>query len=146
MTPSHPRPSQHLPSRRHLPSRHHRSQPVLRRAAAAVLALGILPAVLSGCSGDDEPDSPEVTLEEGAALITIVDFDYETTGTIEPGAEVTVTNQDDVGHTVTSDEEGLFDVEVGPGETVTFTAPDEAGDYSYFCIPHPAMVSVLTVG
>lgn len=140
MVPNHPRPA------RPPLARPHSGRPALRRAAAAVLTLGILPAVLSGCSGDDEPDSPEVTLEEGAALITIVDFEYETTGTIEPGAEVTVHNEDDVGHTVTSDEEGLFDVEVGPGETVTFTAPDEKGDYSYYCIPHPAMVSVLTVG
>ena len=102
--------------------------------------------MLSGCSGGDETDTPEITVEEGAALITIVDFDYETTGTIEPGAEVTVHNEDNVGHTVTSDEDGLFDVEVGPGETVTFTAPDEPGEYSYYCIPHPSMVSVLTVG
>lgn len=120
------------------------SPPGLRRAAAAVLSLGILAAVLSGCSGAD-PDPPELTLEEGAALITIVDFDYETIGTIEPGDEVTVVNQDDVMHTVTSDREGLFDVEVGAGEVATFTAPEEPGEYSYYCIPHPAMVSVLTV-
>lgn len=116
-----------------------------RRTAVAVLSLGILPAVLAGCSGEDEPDSPSVTVEDGAALITIADFEYATTGTIGPGAEVTVTNQDDVGHTVTSDEEGLFDVEVGPGETVTFTAPQEPGEYPYYCIPHPAMVSSLVV-
>ena len=122
------------------------SQPLLRRAAAAVLTLGILPAVLSGCSGDDEPDSPEITVEEGAALITIADFKYNLTGTVEPGAQVAVTNEDNVGHTVTSDEEGLFDVEVGPGQTITFTAPDEPGEYSYYCIPHPSMVSVLSVG
>lgn len=129
------------------PPTHRRpGQPLLRRAVAAVLALGILPAVLSACSGEDPPDPAEVTVEEGAALITIADFAYETTGTVEPGAEVTVHNEDDVGHTVTSDDEGLFDVEVGPGETVTFTAPDEPGDYSYFCVPHPSMVSVLTVG
>lgn len=120
------------------------SPPRLCRVAAAVLTLCILPAVLSGCSGGD-PDPPELTLEAGAALITIVDFDYETTGTIEPGDEVTVVNQDDVMHTVTSDREGLFDVEVGAGEVATFTAPEEPGDYSYYCIPHPAMVSVLTV-
>lgn len=114
------------------------------RVVSAALAVGILPVVLGGCSGDDATD-PEVTVEDGAALITIVDFDYETTGTIEPGAEVTVTNEDNVGHTVTSDEDGLFDVEVGPGETVTFTAPAEPGEYSYFCIPHPAMVSSLVV-
>lgn len=120
-------------------------RPTHSGTVSAGLTLGILLAVLSGCSGGEEPDGPGATLEEGAALITIVDFDYETTGTIEPGAEITVTNEDNVGHTVTSDEEGLFDVEVGPGETVTFTAPQEPGEYSYYCIPHPAMVSSLVV-
>ncbi|WP_109474251.1 cupredoxin domain-containing protein [Ornithinimicrobium cavernae] len=118
----------------------------LHRAAAAVLALGILPVVLSGCSEEEQPDSPEVTVEEGAGLITITDFEYTLTGAVEPGGEVTVTNEDSVGHTVTSDEEGIFDIAVGPGETVTFTVPEEPGDYPFHCTPHPAMVSVLTVG
>ncbi|NLG23567.1 MAG: metal-binding protein [Actinomycetales bacterium] len=124
----------------------HRTRPPLHRAAAAVLALGILPAVLSGCSGEEEPESPAATVEDGAALITITDFEFTLTGAVEPGATITVTNEDNVGHTVTSDEDGIFDVAVGPGETVTFTAPDEAGDYPYHCTPHPNMVSVLTVG
>jgi len=102
--------------------------------------------VLSGCSGEEEPESPAATVEDGAALITITDFEFTLTGAVEPGATITVTNEDNVGHTVTSDEDGIFDVAVGPGETVTFTAPDEAGDYPYHCTPHPNMVSVLTVG
>lgn len=123
-----------------------------RRAAAALLTLGILPVVLTGCSGEDEPDTSSPTTQDDAAvaddaaLITISGFAYSQTGTVEPGGEISVTNEDNVGHTVTSDEGGLFDVAVGPGETVTFTVPDEPGEYSYFCIPHPNMVSVLTVG
>lgn len=93
--------------------------------------------------GNDGNDTDDAVTE--AAVITIVDFEYETTGTIEPGAEVTLTNEDSVGHTVTSDEDGVFDVEVGPGETVTFTAPEEPGEYPYFCVPHPEMVSTLVV-
>ncbi len=119
-------------------------RPARRRALTSVVTLGILTALVSGCGGG-ESDQPSLTLEEGAGLITIVDFEYQTTGTIEPGDEVTVHNEDEVAHTVTSDQEGLFNVEVGAGETVTFTAPQEPGEYSYYCIPHPAMVSVLTV-
>lgn len=122
------------------------TRPTLRRAAAAVLTLGILPAVLAGCSGEEEPESPPASVEDGAALITIADFEFTLTGAVEPGATITVTNEDSVGHTVTSDEAGVFDVAVGPGETVTFTAPDEPGEYPYHCTPHPNMVSVLTVG
>ena len=124
----------------------HPHQPRLRGAAAAVLALGILPAVLSGCSGQEDPIAPSVSVPDGAAVITIADFGYATTGTISPGSEVTVINQDSVGHTVTSDEDGVFDIVVGPGQSLTFTAPDEPGDYPYHCTPHPSMVSVLTVG
>lgn len=116
--------------------------PVRRRALLSAAVLGTL--LLTGCGG--QSDGPPTDLPEDAALITIVDFEYETTGTIEPGAEVTVYNDDTVGHTVTADEEGLFDVEVGAGETATFTAPDEPGEYSYYCIPHPQMVSTLVVG
>jgi plastocyanin len=124
-----------------------RTPPTLRRAAAAFLTLGILTVVLSGCS-DEEPATPSAatSVAEGAALITIADFGYTTTGTIEPGGEVTITNQDNVGHTVTSDEDGVFDITVAPGQSVTFTAPDEPGDYPYHCTPHPNMVSVLSVG
>lgn len=120
-----------------------------RRGLSALLALGILPAVLSGCSGDSDPaptEDPSVSVPAGAAQITIADFGYEISGTIAPGATISVMNQDNVGHTVTSDEDGVFDVVVGAGESVTFTAPEEPGDYPFHCTPHPAMVSVLTVG
>lgn len=132
------------------------------------LGLCLAVALLAACAGaEDAPDgatpTPPATTTEApqtadppasapsdreAEDVTIVvsDFAYEVPDSVPPGAEVTVTNEDAVGHTVTSDEEGVFDVAVGPGETVTFTAPAEAGEYGFFCIPHPDMTATLVVG
>lgn len=96
------------------------------------------PADGAGDEGTDE-DATE-------AVVVVSGFAYEVPETVAPGSEVTVTNEDTVGHTVTSDDEGLFDVAVEPGATVTFTAPEEPGDYGFFCIPHPNMTATLVVG
>ncbi|MDQ3383523.1 MAG: cupredoxin domain-containing protein [Actinomycetota bacterium] len=93
----------------------------------------------------EETADPEEEPAE-AAVITITDFDYVISGTISAGAEVTVVNEDSVGHTVTSDEEGLFDVVVGGGEEASFIVPDEPGEYGFYCVPHPYMTSTLVVG
>ncbi|MFD1716355.1 cupredoxin domain-containing protein [Georgenia deserti] len=142
-----------------------------RRLAASISAV-VLAAVLTGCGADDDAGGGGQGAEEttqgsgygstatddtegtddtddqaaGDVAITIVDFEYELPESVEPGATITVTNEDDVGHTVTSDEEGIFDVVVGPGETVDFTAPEEAGEYPFHCTPHPQMTSTLVVG
>jgi plastocyanin len=78
--------------------------------------------------------------------ITIAGFEYVMPETIAPGATVTVINEDDAPHTVTAKDEGGFDVDVSGGETVTFTAPDEAGEYAVICTYHPAMSGTLVVG
>lgn len=103
---------------------------------------------LTGCAGggSDTEETPAPEPADGVVVITISDFAYEVPETVEPGAEITVHNEDDVGHTVTSDEEGVFDVPVGPGEEATFTVPSEAGDYPFHCTPHPSMTATLVVG
>lgn len=79
-------------------------------------------------------------------VIVIADFDYEVPDSVPPGAEITVRNDDVVGHTVTSEDDGAtFDVVVPAGETVTLTAPEEAGEFPFFCRPHPNMQSTLIV-
>lgn len=90
----------------------------------------------------DNPD--DEAAEE--VVITISDFAYDLPDTIAPGTEVTIRNEDQVGHTVTSDEEGVFDVLVGGGQEETFIVPDEPGEYSFFCRPHPNMVDTLVIG
>ena len=89
--------------------------------------------------GDDAAEAAAVTM-------TITGYAFEVPDSVAPGAEITVTNEDGVGHTVTSDDDGAtFDVAVGPGETVTFTAPEEAGGFGFHCRPHPAMTATLVV-
>lgn len=94
-------------------------------------------------------ESESATQTEAAAedlVITIADFSFEVPGSIPAGSKITVVNQDGVGHTVTSDEEGLFDVFVGPGEEVGFTVPEETGEFAFHCTPHPTMTSTLVIG
>ncbi len=88
-------------------------------------------------SGEAEP------AEE--AVITIRDFEYEMPESIAPGATVTVVNEDDAPHTVTAKDDGGFDVDVQGGETVTFTAPEESGDYEVICVYHPEMSGTLVI-
>lgn len=111
-------------------------------AVCCALVLG-----LAGCGGaDSTADPPDSTAPDGAVVITISDFEYDVPETVEPGAEITIRNEDSMGHTVTSDEEGVFDVVVGAGEEVTFTVPSEAGEYPFHCTPHPNMTATLVVG
>lgn len=106
---------------------------------------GLLGALLllTSCGGGDDAES-------GAAdglVITITGLEYEVPESVPAGAEVTVRNVDSIAHTVTSDEDGLFDVFVeGGGNEVTFTVPDEPGSYGFYCIPHPGMTDTLVVG
>ncbi len=91
--------------------------------------------------------SPSASETEKAeeVVITIKDFKFEGPDSIAPGATVTVVNEDAAAHTVTSEEEGLFDAVVEGNSTVTFTAPDDAGDYAYICTYHPNMTGSLVV-
>lgn len=98
----------------------------------------------AGASAQDQDEAAEDQVAE-QPTITIRGNAYQGPESVAAGDEITVTNEDGVGHTVTSDEEGIFDVEVPPGETVTFAAPEEPGEYGFFCIPHPQMTDTLIV-
>ncbi|EKT81772.1 secreted copper binding protein [Rhodococcus opacus M213] len=77
--------------------------------------------------------------------IVISDFTYALPGTFAPGEEVTVRNDDTAEHTVTADTGDLFDVEVEPGATATFTVPGQPGTFAFHCTYHPNMVGTLEV-
>jgi plastocyanin len=64
---------------------------------------------------------------------------------VRPGQKVTVTNKDSVDHTVTSITGRFNTGDVGPGKTVTFTAPTKAGRYPYRCTIHQFMTGLLVV-
>ena len=59
---------------------------------------------------------------------------------------VTWTNDDSIQHTVTSDEEGLFDSgPLSPGDT-SDNAFDTPGEFGYHCSIHPWMTGRVMVG
>lgn len=81
----------------------------------------------------------------GEPVITVRDFAYELPTSVAPGATVTVINEGEASHTVTDQDDGGFDVVVAGGDTTTFTAPDEPGEYPITCTYHPEMSGTLVV-
>jgi plastocyanin len=71
---------------------------------------------------------------------------YTVPPTVSPGQELTIVNKDEQNHTVTADENNLFDIVVsGGGGTMSFTAPTTPGTYPFHCKYHANMHGVLTV-
>lgn len=110
----------------------------------------------STSSAPAPPPSSESTSSTGApteapseapaeATIMIKDFAFELSGTVEPGATITVTNMDTAAHTVTASGDGGFDVKIDGGKSATFTAPETAGSYPFVCTYHQSMKATLEV-
>lgn len=113
----------------------------------SVLALAVS---LTACSSDDPSVSaPSATGAPGAGgtSLTIENFAYTPEPlTVAPGATISVTNKDSAEHDVQSDEKDLFKTKLlSKNETITFTAPDKAGSYSYICTVHASMKGSLVV-
>ena len=91
------------------------------------------------------PTWPQATPPaSGGADVSITNFAYSPQSlTIKVGTTVTWTNKDDVTHSVTADS-GVFDADIGPGETVSFTFTI-VGTYQYHCNPHPDMIGTIVV-
>ena len=80
-----------------------------------------------------------------AATITIASMSFGDPLTVSPGAQIAITNKDTVEHSVTSDTEGKFGVDVEGNEESKLTAPTEPGEYAFHCKYHPSMHGTLTV-
>ncbi len=154
--PVHAVPVQHPMSEPITPTRPSRG---LRRGAVLVLAAGGL--LLGACGGDDEAaddGATEETTEEteaegdepaggGEAVdsITLAGFAFDPEeATVEAGAEISVPNEDDATHNLTSDAFETGDIE--GGAEGTFTAPAEPGEFEIRCTIHPQMTGTITVG
>ncbi len=106
---------------------------VIATAGAAVLA------------GGDEPTVATAGPAEMTDTVTIDDFEFmPPEAAVAVGTEVAVDNVDDVGHTLSSEDGGLFDTGgIDAGDSTTFTV-DEPGEYPYICEFHPTMHGTLT--
>jgi amicyanin len=83
-----------------------------------------------------------------ASSVTIQNFAFSPSSiTVKVGETVTWTNNDTIGHTVTSDNNtsgGPDSSTINNGKTYSFTFK-KAGTYGYHCTPHPYMKGTVTV-
>ena len=125
------------------------------------IVIGIIIAVaLAGCGGaaygyGSGPKSTPTPAGGGGggapgATVTIQDYTFSPqTLTVKAGTTVTWVNKDSAPHTVTATDSlatdaattGLFDTQLGQGQTFTFTF-DKAGTYFYECTIHKAMATM----
>ena len=113
----------------------------------SVLAgLGLMTAIagLAGCFSDRPATGP--VLPGSGTQVRIDNFAFVPANLSVPsGATVTWTNQDNVQHTVSSDDGATFDSGAfSQGKTFQFTAAPP-GTYRYSCHIHPFMKATLTV-
>lgn len=91
------------------------------------------------------PESASTAATQQSAVIVIKDYKFSGPGSVSPGSQVTVKNEDSTNHTVTADGDGGFDVTIDAGSTGTFTAPSQPGSYPYVCTFHGDMTGTLVV-
>ncbi len=89
--------------------------------------------------------SPTSEPAPGGPTITIRGMGFSAALKVAPGTQITIVNDDEVEHSVTSRTDGLFDTHVDGKQRATFTAPSEPGEYPFFCTYHPAMKGLLIV-
>jgi plastocyanin len=96
-----------------------------------------------------QPTGSSATQKSGATdTIVIKNFMFTPDSlTVAPGAVVTVRNEDSVTHTLTdkADHNAFNSGPVGPNQTKTFKAPDQAGSYPFLCTIHQFMTGTLVV-
>ncbi|MEV0296022.1 cupredoxin domain-containing protein [Nocardia sp. NPDC050710] len=111
---------------------------------------GIVAITLAAACGTSSEEEVAIPTPPGPApipdlTITINDLNYSAIPAITPGATITVVNNDAIQHSVTSRRPGLFDHEVQPGRTITFTAPTEIGSHPFHCRYHAFMEGWLSI-
>jgi plastocyanin len=108
-----------------------------RLGAAAALAAG------TGCVSD-RPAEPEPPVT--GAAVAIDDFAFVPANlSARTGTVIRWTNNDDVAHTVSADDDSSFDsAALGRGATFELAA-GQPGTYTYFCRIHPFMKATLVV-
>jgi plastocyanin len=125
--------------------------------SSAAIAVGML----TGCRGGDESSAPPTMGEQSPAIetpgtttaaqpagpeILIIDFAYTVPPSVKPGEQITIRNNADGAHSVTSDANNLFDVRIsGGGGISTLIAPTTPGTYPFHCKYHAGMTGSLTV-
>ena len=121
------------------------------------VALAGLAVALAACSSSGSPSSSKASTDTASTVaptsgggssssITIHNFMFSpATVTVAPGAIVSVTNKDQVTHTLTAAKGEFNTGDIAAGQTKTFTAPKTPGRYSYICSIHQYMSGTIVV-
>lgn len=120
-------------------------------AAGAIVATYVLSGNMNmGVEGSGNSiQQPTASIPSNSSVVRIVANAGSNSFSPNPvevkvGETVTWINDDSSRHTVTS-KDGVFDSEMmGKGQSFSFTF-DKAGEYPYFCSPHPGMVGTVVV-
>jgi len=118
--------------------------------ALGVFAFVMMAAMMSsahwGMMGGRGSDPARESPVQGISEVSIEDFAFSPANiVVEVGTTVTWTNDDDVGHTVTSDDGDELDSALfRRGETYSHTFGTE-GTFAYHCRPHSNMKGLVTV-
>jgi len=111
---------------------------VLAATLLGTLAVPAAPALAGGgChSGATTGEGDTVEMKDACFTPSIL--------RVDPGAEVTFVNRDDLTHNVGANQWGNFDdMDLGDSFTATF---DKAGVYPFACSYHPGMTGAIVVG
>ena len=106
--------------------------------------------VAAGCSGGSSASSDDSGATSnsaaGESAVSITDLKYGPAEvSVAAGSSVTWTNNEDVPHTVSFDDDAVSDSEeLAEGDTFSATF-DAAGEYTYVCAIHPDMKGTVTV-
>ena len=122
-------------------------RPSTNVASPLRLALGVLGVALLAVLVTRWVEGPSVTsaAKSGANAIVIKNFSFTPARlTVVAGTTVTVTNTDQVPHTLTSGDGGFDTGEIGVGKNATI-ALQRLGTFTYSCQIHPSMAGTLGV-
>src|ERR671919_499950 len=118
--------------------------------AGAIVAMYVLSGSANmGVEGSGNAQEPATPIPDNSTVVKIVANAGSNSFSPNPvevkvGETVTWINDDSGRHTVTS-KDGVFDSGMmGKGQSFSFTF-DKAGEYPYFCSPHPGMVGTVVV-
>lgn len=139
-------PADDPPDRIASPRRPHRIGRII--GAGALVVAGALSLSACGGGSGDATSTGGASTSAGATheTVTIKNFSFHPANfTVEPGARITVKNEDSVTHTFTADDGKFNTGRIGPGGTKTVTAPKASGAYPYMCQIHQFMTGTLTV-
>ena len=110
-----------------------------RSRISAIIAITLFAASIATSRNSSAADN------KPPVAIKIDNFSFPQTVTIPAGTEVTWTNQDDIPHTVVSDDKTTFkSPALDTDEKFSFTFANK-GTYTYFCSIHPKMTAKIVV-